>query len=69
MKNAQDGRIKLYIITKLLKFRQERWELFGHDSNYLPLQIIGKQHNHALGYARTKDSQTVLVIVGIYLLY
>lgn len=64
MQNISDGRIKLYVTMALLNLRRDKWELFGHDSLYTPLHIQGSKANHVIAFARSKDSQSVIVAAG-----
>jgi (1->4)-alpha-D-glucan 1-alpha-D-glucosylmutase len=62
LQNPSDGRIKLYVIWKLLALRNGNRNLF-HDGDYLPLETLGEHANHVLAFARTGQSKSVIVAV------
>jgi (1->4)-alpha-D-glucan 1-alpha-D-glucosylmutase len=62
-----DGAIKLYITSQALKLRKESRDLFARGS-YLPLTVEGDSANHAVGFARTLDGKTAIVLVGRFFL-
>jgi (1->4)-alpha-D-glucan 1-alpha-D-glucosylmutase len=52
--NSRDGRIKLYLVYRLLRVRAECRELF-RDGTYLPLTARGKYRNHIIAFARNHE--------------
>ncbi len=58
----RDGRIKLYLLHKLLGFRRDHRELFG-TGDYLPLHASGEMADRVCAFARRKDQTWVLAIV------
>jgi (1->4)-alpha-D-glucan 1-alpha-D-glucosylmutase len=56
VQNADDGRIKLYVIWKTLAFRNRNADLF-RDGEYLPLQTSGEHANHVVAFARRADNR------------
>jgi (1->4)-alpha-D-glucan 1-alpha-D-glucosylmutase len=50
-----DGRVKLYLIYRLLQFRRAHPRLFA-SSSYLPLEVAGEQAAHGFGFARTVET-------------
>jgi (1->4)-alpha-D-glucan 1-alpha-D-glucosylmutase len=56
-----DGRIKLYLVHKLLDFRREHHELFA-EAEYLPLDITGESRNAVCAFARRKDRAWVVAV-------
>ena len=62
LQHPSDGRIKLYVIWKLLGLRNHYRDLF-RDGNYLPLETVGEHANHVLAFARTDQSESVIVAV------
>ena len=56
-----DGRIKLYLVHKLLDFRREHHELFA-EGEYLPLDITGESRNAVCAFARRKDRAWVVAV-------
>jgi (1->4)-alpha-D-glucan 1-alpha-D-glucosylmutase len=60
--SCPDGRIKLYLIHRTLRFRREHQELFSRG-DYLPLQVRGEKSDHLCAFARTLDGRTMVVAV------
>ncbi len=54
--SAYDGRVKMYLIFRLLHMRREHKELF-QTGTYLPLTTHGKHKNHVIAFARQSGSQ------------
>jgi (1->4)-alpha-D-glucan 1-alpha-D-glucosylmutase len=61
--NPQDGRIKLYLTSRALRFRRERQTLFA-EGDYLPLAARGQKENHVIAFARVSANQTAVVVTG-----
>jgi (1->4)-alpha-D-glucan 1-alpha-D-glucosylmutase len=59
---AEDGRIKLYLTTRVLAFRSEQADLFARGS-YQPLDIAGERANNVFAFARELDGHQIVVIV------
>jgi (1->4)-alpha-D-glucan 1-alpha-D-glucosylmutase len=57
-----DGRLKLYVIFAALNFRRQHVSLFN-DGDYLPLSISGEKSSHVCAFARTLESETIMVVV------
>jgi (1->4)-alpha-D-glucan 1-alpha-D-glucosylmutase len=57
-----DGRIKLYLLHKLLSFRRDHRDLFD-AGEYLPLQATGDMADRVCAFARRKDPSWALAIV------
>jgi len=57
----RDGRIKLFLISKLLQFRRDHFDLFA-KGDYLPIQSTGPFAESAFAYARRHENQTLLII-------
>jgi (1->4)-alpha-D-glucan 1-alpha-D-glucosylmutase len=57
-----DGRIKLYLTSKVLNLRKQRPELF-QEGEYIPLEIAGERAKHLFAFARTYEEQTIIVAV------
>jgi len=51
----EDGRIKLYLIHKLLSFRRARHELFA-EGEYIPLETSGELSQSVCAFARRKGN-------------
>jgi (1->4)-alpha-D-glucan 1-alpha-D-glucosylmutase len=62
LQNPSDGRIKLYVIWKLLGLRNRNRDLF-RDGEYLPLETLGGHANHVLAFARTSQAESIIVVV------
>ncbi len=60
---AQDGRIKLYLTSRALRFRRERQALFA-EGCYLSLAARGQKENHVIAFARALANQTAVVVTG-----
>jgi (1->4)-alpha-D-glucan 1-alpha-D-glucosylmutase len=61
--NPEDGRIKLYLTNRALRFRRERQALFA-EGDYLPLAARGQKENHVIAFARASANQTAVVATG-----
>jgi (1->4)-alpha-D-glucan 1-alpha-D-glucosylmutase len=62
MSRWEDGRIKLYLIHKLLDFRRAHQELFT-DGEYLPLEATGESRQAVCAFARRKGQTWALAVV------
>ncbi|MBI3978715.1 MAG: malto-oligosyltrehalose synthase, partial [Chloroflexi bacterium] len=60
--NAEDGRIKLYLIHRTLRFRRACEPLFT-SGTYRPLEARGAQEDHVCAFARALGEETILVVV------
>lgn len=58
----EDGRIKLYVTHRTLRFRREHPELFLHGG-YTPLEANGARHQHVCAFARHHARHELIVIV------
>lgn len=58
--NWEDGRIKLYLISKALQFRSRHRDLFA-SGEYIPLAASGGGRNHVVAFARRKGERWVVV--------
>jgi len=56
-----DGRIKLWLIQRLLHLRRERRAFFNH-ANYIPLAATGQFHESCIAFARAYDGSAIVVI-------
>ena len=54
-----DGQIKLYLIWRALRFRQNHEEIF-RDGDFLPLQVEGSYSRNIVAFARRHGKQWVL---------
>ncbi|MCA1660049.1 MAG: malto-oligosyltrehalose synthase, partial [Verrucomicrobiaceae bacterium] len=56
-----DGRIKLFLTQRLLRFRREHQALFGHGK-YLPLTVSGTFADCCIAFAREHEGQWIAVL-------
>jgi len=61
--NPQDGRIKLYLTGRALRFRRTRQDLFA-EGDYLPLTARGQKENHVIAFARVAGDQAAVIVTG-----
>lgn len=61
--NPKDGRIKLYLISRALRFRRACQDLFA-EGDYLPLAARGQKGNHVIAFARSLKEQAAVVVSG-----
>jgi (1->4)-alpha-D-glucan 1-alpha-D-glucosylmutase len=59
--NMDDGRIKAYLIWKILNLRKQQPELF-QVGEYVPLEVAGERSKHLMAFARTREAQTLIVV-------
>ncbi|MGZ4966964.1 MAG: malto-oligosyltrehalose synthase, partial [Chthoniobacterales bacterium] len=57
-----DGRIKLFVTQRLLRFRREHPDLFA-KGNYVPLTVSGTHAESVVAFARAHENQWVIVVV------
>ncbi|WP_027719436.1 malto-oligosyltrehalose synthase [Desulfovirgula thermocuniculi] len=57
-----DGRIKLYLTCKALRFRRAHLDLFAGGA-YIPLEAAGPLYRHVCAFARRRGSRWALVAV------
>jgi (1->4)-alpha-D-glucan 1-alpha-D-glucosylmutase len=62
METSPDGRIKLYLIHRVLGCRRAHEQLFAHGG-YRPLKAHGEQSEHVCAFARTEGDAAVVVVV------
>jgi (1->4)-alpha-D-glucan 1-alpha-D-glucosylmutase len=62
----EDGRIKLYLIYRLLGYRRRHGELF-RLGDYLPLEVLGARERHLCAFARRGAGKTVLAAAARFL--
>jgi malto-oligosyltrehalose synthase len=61
LKSLEDGRIKLYLIFRILNFRRENRELFD-TGDYLPLEAQGARARNLCAFARRIKGKTVIAV-------
>lgn len=62
----EDGRVKLFLTTKVLQARKENLELF-REGDYQPLEVTGKFANSIVAFARTYEGKVAISIVPRFL--
>lgn len=63
LSNWQDGRIKLWLLRRLLSLREDHMELF-HTGKYVPLAISGQAAAHAIAFILRGQGKLLIVVVG-----
>ncbi|HEU0179779.1 MAG TPA: malto-oligosyltrehalose synthase [Blastocatellia bacterium] len=63
LRSAPDGRIKMFVTTGALNYRQNNRELFERGE-YLPLQPAGERERHVVSFARRVGGKTTIVIAA-----
>ena len=58
--NMDDGRIKAYVIWKILNLRKQWADLF-QLGEYVPLEIVGERGKHVVAFVRRHRTQTLIV--------
>lgn len=59
--NMYDGRIKAYLVWKILNLRK-RWPNLFQLGEYIPLEIAGERAKHLVAFARRHGTQTLTVV-------
>ncbi|HEX3739800.1 MAG TPA: malto-oligosyltrehalose synthase [Terriglobales bacterium] len=59
--NMDDGRIKAYLVWKILNLRKQQPELFQRGE-YVPLEVAGERAKHLVAFARRYKKQTLIVL-------
>ncbi len=62
MDNPEDGRVKLFLIWKVLQFRHRHIELFERGQ-YIPLRVEGSQAHRVVAFARKLGNITCVFVV------
>ena len=66
VQNWQDGRVKLYLISKMLNLRRRYPRVFL-DGQFLPIKTIGTRESNVIAYARRKGDTWVMTVVPRWL--
>ncbi len=61
LRTASDGRIKMFITSRALNYRNNNRDLF-EQGEYLPLQPAGARERHIISFARRISGRTAIVI-------
>jgi (1->4)-alpha-D-glucan 1-alpha-D-glucosylmutase len=67
LRSATDGRIKMFVTTSALSYRQNNRDLFERGE-YLPLQPAGERERHVVSFARRVGDKTAIVIATRFFL-
>ena len=59
--SKEDGRIKLFLISRALNLRRQNSEAFEKGA-YIPLEVIGRHKDHVLAFARNHKKLWVVTI-------
>ncbi len=62
IRNAEDGRLKMFITSRALNFRRDNPAVF-EQGEYIPLRIAGGRERHAISFARRIGDRSAIVIV------
>jgi len=62
VENWSDGRLKMYVMWRLLNFRREHSDLF-QQGEYIPLHVTGTRADHVIAFARRLHDKWCLVAV------
>jgi (1->4)-alpha-D-glucan 1-alpha-D-glucosylmutase len=60
--NPDDGRVKLFTVSRLLRLRRERPELF-RAGEYVPVSATGPRADHLFAFERRHGGRRMLVVV------
>ncbi|HYX43296.1 MAG TPA: hypothetical protein VE821_16435, partial [Pyrinomonadaceae bacterium] len=63
LQHPEDGRIKLYVTMRALKFRQAHRDLFA-QGDYAPLVARGSRAEHVIAFARKQSEQEIIAIAA-----
>jgi (1->4)-alpha-D-glucan 1-alpha-D-glucosylmutase len=66
LSKKEDGRVKLFLIHKVLGARNRHRELFQRGS-YMPLDIVGAYRDHVMAFARNLDETWALTVAPRFL--
>ncbi|GFO53445.1 maltooligosyl trehalose synthase [Geomonas sp. Red276] len=62
LENGGDGRVKLYLIYRILNYRRAHRNLFDRG-DYLPLETKGHRGRYLVAFARRAEGEAVIVVV------
>jgi (1->4)-alpha-D-glucan 1-alpha-D-glucosylmutase len=61
LQNWPDGRIKMFVTQRLLRFRREHPQLFLSGS-YIPLRTSGTHAESCVAYAREQEGKWIVIL-------
>ncbi len=67
LKEPEDGRIKMYVTSRALRFRRAHAGLFS-EGNYVPLGVEGVRKNHLCAFARRGKKEEAIIIAARFFL-
>ncbi len=62
----QDGRLKMHLIWRALRFRREQEDLF-REGEFIPLQVEGSCSRHVIAFLRKRGDACVLIAIPRWL--
>ncbi len=62
LRSIEDGRIKLHVVSRALRFRRDHANLFARGI-YIPIEVRGARSRHAFCFMREHDADFSLVVV------
>jgi (1->4)-alpha-D-glucan 1-alpha-D-glucosylmutase len=62
VQDLPDGRIKLYVLSRALRFRRAHSNLFS-SGTYVPIEAFGSEHEHVFSYLTRGNEDRALVVV------
>jgi (1->4)-alpha-D-glucan 1-alpha-D-glucosylmutase len=62
VREIDDGRIKLYILSRSQRFRRDHSRLMKSGA-YVPMEVVGSQSGHAFCFLRAHEGEAALVVV------
>jgi (1->4)-alpha-D-glucan 1-alpha-D-glucosylmutase len=60
-RTKEDGRIKLYVLSRVLRYRREHPGLLSAGA-YVPLECVGAKAEHAFAFLRQQGEEAALVV-------
>jgi len=63
LRNPEDGRVKLFVTARALRFRRLHRELFDLGG-YHPIPADGPRADHVIAFSRTQGHRAAVVVVG-----
>jgi (1->4)-alpha-D-glucan 1-alpha-D-glucosylmutase len=66
LRTREDGRVKLFLIYRALKARNERPKVFRSGA-YVPLEVAGRFKDHIIAFARNQGKEWAITIVPRFL--
>jgi len=66
LSNREDGRIKMFLIYRTLKFRRQNAELY-QKGEYFPLETKGSEANRIIAFARRFENKWAVIVAPRFL--